>query len=297
MNALVPVSDIEKMANAIAKSQFFGMKTPEQAMALMFIAQAEGKHPASAAQEYHVIQGKPALKADAMLARFQAAGGKVEWKAYTDKNVTGIFSHPQGGTVEISWTIEMANAAKLTGKDTWKQYPRQMLRARVISEGIRTIYPGVAVGVYTPEEVADFDNGKVIDGTIEHSAETDPVTGEVNKAPPYFKTATLRNTFTKDIQEKLNKAPDAAEANLIIQQVKDKLDGMSKGDSRDEMALESIRNTYKLVLARKQTAEQNKRSTVPVEDGGLTPEEMAAWEEERAVMADKLADDPMEMRY
>jgi hypothetical protein len=32
-----------------------------------------------------------------------------------------------------------------------------MLRARVISEGIRTVFPGVAVGVYTPEEVADFD--------------------------------------------------------------------------------------------------------------------------------------------
>jgi hypothetical protein len=32
-----------------------------------------------------------------------------------------------------------------------------MLRARVISEGIRTVYPGVAVGIYTPEEVNDFD--------------------------------------------------------------------------------------------------------------------------------------------
>lgn len=158
MNAIVPVSDIEKMATAIATSNFFGMKTKEQAMALMFIAQAEGRHPATAAMEYHVIQGKPALKADAMLARFQAAGGKVEWLSYTDKEVTGKFSHPQGGTVEISWTIDMATAAKLTGKDTWKQYPRQMLRARVISEGIRTVYPGVAVGIYTPEEVGDFDS-------------------------------------------------------------------------------------------------------------------------------------------
>ena len=35
-------------------------------------------------------------KADAILARFQAAGGKVEWKTYTDDEVTGVFSHPQG---------------------------------------------------------------------------------------------------------------------------------------------------------------------------------------------------------
>ena len=34
-NALVPVADIEKMATAVAKSGLFGVKTPEQAMALM----------------------------------------------------------------------------------------------------------------------------------------------------------------------------------------------------------------------------------------------------------------------
>jgi hypothetical protein len=31
-----------------------------------------------------------------------------------------------------------------------------MLRARVVSEGIRSVYPGCVVGVYTPEEVQDF---------------------------------------------------------------------------------------------------------------------------------------------
>jgi hypothetical protein len=31
-----------------------------------------------------------------------------------------------------------------------------MLRARVASEGIRSVYPGCVVGVYTPEEVQDF---------------------------------------------------------------------------------------------------------------------------------------------
>lgn len=182
MGELVAVADIEKMATAIAASKFFGMKTKEEAMALMFIAQAEGRHPATAAMEYHVIQGKPALKADAMLARFQAAGGKVEWSTYTDKEVTGKFSHPQGGSVEISWTIEMANAAKLTGKDTWKQYPRQMLRARVISEGIRTVYPGVAVGVYTPEEVGDFESKPITDVTP-HNKET----GEILDNKPEYK--------------------------------------------------------------------------------------------------------------
>lgn len=153
---MIPVDQIQTMAISIAKSNLFGVKTPDQALALMLIAQAEGMHPAIAARDFHIINGRPALKADAMLARFQTAGGRVEWKTYTDEKVSAVVSHPQGGSVEISWTIDMANKAGLTKNPTWKQYPRQMLRARVISEGIRTVFPGVAVGVYTPEEVEDF---------------------------------------------------------------------------------------------------------------------------------------------
>lgn len=156
MNAIVPLGDIERMALAVSKSNLFGVKTPEQAIALMLVAQAEGMHPAIAATHYHVINNRPTLKADAMLSRFQAAGGKVNWTVYTDDVVTGVFSHPQGGSVSIEWSVAKAQQAGLTKNPTWRQYPRQMLRARCISEGIRTVYPGVTVGVYTPEEVQDF---------------------------------------------------------------------------------------------------------------------------------------------
>ena len=156
-NALIPVADVERMAVAVAKSGLFGIKTAEQGVALMLIAQAEGLHPAIAARDYHVIQGRPALKTDAMMARFQQAGGKVEWKVYTDAEVTGVFSHPAGGSLTVTWTLEQAKRIGLAGKDNWKNYPRAMLRARCISEGIRSVYPGCVVGVYTPEEVQDFD--------------------------------------------------------------------------------------------------------------------------------------------
>lgn len=154
--ALVPIGDMERMATAVAKSNLFGMKTTEQALALMLIAQAEGVHPARAIQEYHVIDGRPALRADAMLARFQAAGGRVEWSEYTDKRVAGKFSHPQGGSVEIDWDQDRARAAGLLNRKNWQNYPRQMLRARVISEGVRTVYPGSSAGIYTAEEVQDM---------------------------------------------------------------------------------------------------------------------------------------------
>lgn len=150
------MGDMERLAVAIAKSKLFGMQTPEQALALMAIAQAEGLHPAIAARDYHIIQGKPTLKADAMLARFQSAGGKLEWHTYTDECCDATMSHPQGGTVRIMWDMARVKKAQITNP-LYAKYPRNMLRSRVISEGIKTIYPGVAIGVYTPEEVADFE--------------------------------------------------------------------------------------------------------------------------------------------
>jgi hypothetical protein len=154
---IVPFDQQLQLAEAFCKSGLFGVRTKEQAIALMAICEAEGLHPAKAVQEYHIIQGRPALKADAMLARFQSAGGKVAWSSMTDTRVAGVFSHAQGGSIEIEWTIDMAKRAGLTKNPTWNQYPRAMLRARCISEGIRSVFPGVVVGTYTPEEVADME--------------------------------------------------------------------------------------------------------------------------------------------
>ena len=141
------------MAEAIAQSGLFGIKTPTQALALGLLCQAEGRHPAEAARDYHIIQGRPTLKADAMLARFQQAGGRVEWTRYDDQAVVGVFTHPSGGKLTLEWTMERAKTAGLAGKEVWKQYPRNMLRSRVISEAIRTVYPGVLSGCYLEDEV------------------------------------------------------------------------------------------------------------------------------------------------
>lgn len=161
MNDLIPFTDIERMAKAIADSRLFGIANPTQALALMLVAQSEGRHPASAARDYHVIEGRPSLKADTMLARFQEAGGKVEWHTYTAEKAEATFSHPSGGSLRLSWTMDDAKRAGLGGSRTgrptpWQAYPRAMLRARVISEAIRTLLPGVLCGFYTPEEVVDF---------------------------------------------------------------------------------------------------------------------------------------------
>lgn len=181
---LMPFNELSKIAEAIAKSGLFGVKEPAQAIALCLIAQAEGRHPASAAMDYHVIQNRPSLKADTILARFLAAGGKVEWHRLDRECADATFSHPQGGTVRIDWHladakkimfeewVDLPNGKRgkqprpLTTKENWLNYPRAMLRARCISEGCRTVYPGATSGMYTPEEVRDMTPEREINGTV-----------------------------------------------------------------------------------------------------------------------------------
>jgi hypothetical protein len=128
-------------------------------MAVMLVAQAENKHPASVVQEYDIIQGKPALKSQAILARFQLSGGSVQWDVVTPKAVKGTFKHPQGGTLTVEWTIEMARQAGIYREGSgWSKYPEDMLRARVISRAVRSIYPACILGHYATEEVMDFDS-------------------------------------------------------------------------------------------------------------------------------------------
>jgi len=155
--ALSSFDDLARAAQAVADSKLFGVTTPEQAIALFLVAQSEGRHPASAAKEYHIIKGRPSLKADAILARFQQAGGSVRWNERTETAVSATFSHPQGGDVEIRWTLDDARRAGLASGDGWRKYPRHMLSARVISEGVRACYAPVVCGLYTPEEVEQFD--------------------------------------------------------------------------------------------------------------------------------------------
>ena len=155
----IAFNDLDRMARAIAASGLFGMKTPEQAIALCLLAQAEGLHPATAARDYHIINGRPAMTADAILARFQAAGGVVQWEEFTEQRVAGYFSHPKAcpKPVLIDWTIQKATELGLTSKQTWKQFPRAMLRARCASEGVKATYPGVISGVYTPDEAEEME--------------------------------------------------------------------------------------------------------------------------------------------
>jgi len=184
----VSLDEMQAFAEAAVKSKFYGFASVDQMLPLMIIAQSEGRSFASVVQEYSVIQGRPALKAESMLARFQKAGGHISWKELSDTRCAAVFSHPQCDPVEVDWDMDRARQAGLAGRGPWKTYPRAMLKARVISDGVRTAYPACLGGMYTPEEVSDFTPAhsphtpSVVRGTL--AAPTDAGQHETQSEPP-----------------------------------------------------------------------------------------------------------------
>lgn len=157
--AVVPnftMGDMERVALAIAKGGLFGSNDPNAVLTLCMLAQAEGQHPAVVFRDYHIISGKPAKKAEAMHRDFLAAGGKIEWHRCDDECADATFSHPQGGSMRITWDNARVQQAQLTGNAMHKKYPRQMKRSRVISEGVRSVYPMATSGLYETGEVQDI---------------------------------------------------------------------------------------------------------------------------------------------
>jgi hypothetical protein len=180
MNALTTgrqhtLGDMEIMAKTLAGSGLFGAATPQQMFALMLIADADGAHPATVAREYDIIQGRPAIKAQAALARFQAAGGKLKYKVRTDSECTVHLYHPQGGEVTVTWDMAKAKREGLDGKDNYRKRPGVMFQWRAVAEGIRAILPGCLSGVYMAEEVQDFDPPKRLSGAEVPQADAVPL--------------------------------------------------------------------------------------------------------------------------
>ncbi len=152
-------NDLIEISKRVAASGLLGSNNENQIFTLMMLAYKDGTNPVQASMDYHIIQGKPALSSQATLVRFQKAGGKIQYITRTDTECTIEFYHAQAGELTITWNMERAKQAGLNlNKQNWKQYPRQMLAARCIAEGVRALYPACLDGLYLVEEVQDFNN-------------------------------------------------------------------------------------------------------------------------------------------
>jgi len=147
------------MGSLIHKSAMFGVINPEQGAIVAFDCYVRRVPPLTWASTYHIVENKISMRADAMLARFREAGGRVDWKEMGEdgQKATAKFT-VDGKNYSIGYTIEDAQRAGLvTGKpgSNWQKRPGEMLRARLISKAIRMLMPEVISGVYCPEEIMD----------------------------------------------------------------------------------------------------------------------------------------------
>lgn len=176
------INHLKLVAHEIAGSEMFPhfrgdqKKRAANIFSLLLLAASEGLHPMEAIRRYHVIEGMPTKRADAILAEFRDRGGKVRWLHRSNEKVEAEFydpKDPKAPPVKITWTFEEAKKSGLAIgregrlKDNWRKFPRQMLTARVISEGVRLVAPEIIVGLYTPEEVMDFDDIKPVEVKVD----------------------------------------------------------------------------------------------------------------------------------
>lgn len=167
-----PLTAIKTLGGAIFKSGIFGLDKPEQGEVLAMQCLAERKSPLELARTYHFIQGQLAIRSDALLAKYHLAGGQIQWLKRNDEEVEAVFSRGNSKatiTATIKEYVANGTATKADGrtlKDNWRKWPRRMLTARAISEGVRLIAPECCFGVYVAEEIEARPVEVVIPKTI-----------------------------------------------------------------------------------------------------------------------------------
>ena len=178
-----PMAAMEQMGLVLYRSGMFGCGNADQGKLLALACMCERRNPVEMSRTYHIIEGRLSMRADAMQAAFLSAGGRVQWVETTAEICRAKFTHPEFAPdgVEVAVTMKELNDGGVTqGKDgiksVYRKFPRQMLRARVISEAIRMIMPQIVAGVYTPEEVGDVH---VIDAALPM-----PMLSIADAAPP-----------------------------------------------------------------------------------------------------------------
>ena len=153
-----PMSAIKTLGRSIFLSGIFGLDKPEQGEILAMQCLVEKKSPLELARTYHFIQGQLAIRSDALLAKFHQAGGSVDWTERTDEKVKATFRKGTASADIVADMKEYVGNGTALGKDkqlkdNWKKWPRRMLTARAISEGVRLIAPECCFGTYTVEEL------------------------------------------------------------------------------------------------------------------------------------------------
>lgn len=179
MNQIVPAQPLlpskdewaflKEQAQMAVKSGLLprAVDSPEKATIIALKGRELGIPPMQAFSHIHVVDGKPTMSAELMLAQIykHCAGAVINYLQSDDKRCVIEASRPGHKLAQFAYTIEEAQKAGLLGKHNWKAYPAAMLRARAIAIVARAVFPDAIMGVsYTPEELGaeTNDEGDVI---------------------------------------------------------------------------------------------------------------------------------------
>ena len=161
--APVRYEDLRLMVESFAKSGLFkGVQDFNKAITVALVGQELGIGPATSIMGIHIIEGKPSLSANLMASQLKRTGKyNFRVKVNTSEICTIAFYELWGGKWEeigvSEFTIDEAKVAGLAGKDVWKKYPKAMLFARALSQGVRTFAPDAFGGspVYYEGEIEE----------------------------------------------------------------------------------------------------------------------------------------------
>jgi hypothetical protein len=117
--------------------------------------------PMQAIRAIDVIKGRPAIKAEAMVALVRNRKDvckyfKCESTDATKATwVTQRIDDPTPTT--LTFTMEQAKAAGLTSSDMYRKFPDTMLRWRAASMLVKMVYSDIVLGLYSDEEAQTFE--------------------------------------------------------------------------------------------------------------------------------------------
>lgn len=127
-----------------------------------------GLQPLQALQNISVINGKPSIWGDSMLAlvkKHPACAGVSEYIEGEGDNMTAHceVKRRYGDEIEVtkaSFSVDDAKKAALWGKDTYKRYPKRMLTMRARGFALRNAFPDALQGLISQEEAQDMPEEK-----------------------------------------------------------------------------------------------------------------------------------------
>lgn len=148
---------MKETATMLVKTGFLpqAIKTPEQAIAIILTGRELGIGTMAALNTINVIQGKPTVSPQLMLALIERSGQleNIEIEPH-DGNAVRCTMKRRGRSAHTEYFGHAeATAMQLNGKDNYKKQAATMYRWRAVSACARVVFPDVILGLYTPDEM------------------------------------------------------------------------------------------------------------------------------------------------